>query len=143
MPIKKNSRVRIIEHTADIGLEITAPDRAGIFRESAWGMFNLIVDLARVKVEERLAISLEANGYPELLVRWLNELLYYSSARHYLFADFQIDHLDSTRLQAVAGGELIKSGHLPLQHEIKAATYNELFWEEDNSGVKARVIFDL
>ena len=138
-----NSLYRTFEHTADIGIEVEAPDRAGIFMRSALAMFDLMFGLETIQRKERRLISAEASNLEELLVAWLNEVLYVYAVDRMLFSRFTDARLDGNSFSAWGWGE-----HLDLEvhsggMEIKAATYHGLCFKPAGGLWTARVIFDV
>jgi SHS2 domain-containing protein len=134
---------RTIEHTADVGIEVEAADLAELFEGAALAMFSIMVDLRGVAPKAERQVRLEAADVEELLFKWMNELIFLSSAQKLLFSTFDISQISETGIQAVAGGERIEAGRHNLELEIKAATYHELEVERRGGGWFARAIFDV
>jgi SHS2 domain-containing protein len=133
----------VFEHTADIGLRITAPDLAGLFAEAARGLFSLIVEnLEDVRDREHVRVELEEQDPPLLLLDWLRELLFRMDRDHLLLARFEVK-LEGARLEAEASGERIDPERHRLDHEVKAITYHGLKVERTDGGWLAEVIVDI
>ena len=88
------------EHTADIGLKIYARDLKGIFVNAAAGLFSLISDLKKVEANKTIKVRLRENNKEELLVSWLNELIFQFSARDFLPKQFKINKISENSLSA-------------------------------------------
>jgi SHS2 domain-containing protein len=133
----------IIEHTADIGIRVKAGDLKELFNLSALAMFDIIAEKSDAKQNLPVKIKIEqrADNLDELFVNWLNELLSLSAIKELIFFDFQIKKINKNFLRAVVFGR--SSEVYKVNVEIKAATYHELKIEEDASGWKAEVIFDV
>ena len=69
-------RYKVVEHTADIGIEVESKTLAGLFALSACAMFDLMIDLSEVRPRQKAIVSLRADSQEELLVTWLNELVF-------------------------------------------------------------------
>lgn len=126
----------VLDHTAEVGIRAWGRDLREAFAEAARGMFALMVDLDAV--EEREARRVEAVGEDreDLLVRWLNELLFLVDSEGLVFRRFDIERLSERELAATAHGEpLDRARHQPLAG-VKAATYHQLSVEE---GPPARI----
>ena len=134
---------RIIDHTADVGLEAQAPDLAQLFANAARGMFSIISPLQQVQPVQQLHLEVTADRLEDLMVGWLSELLYLFSTRHMLFCRFEIDHIDDCRVLANAVGEPIDLSRPELYTEIKAVTYHDLKVERLDNAWTARVFFDV
>lgn len=131
------------DHTADVGLRITAPDLDRLFADAGRGLFSLIVPNLE-SVEPRETIHVEVAGDPSelLLFDWLNELLYIYDTRRLLLAHFEVKVSDSG-VSATARGEPIDDKRHQLDHELKAITYHGLRLERQGDGWLAEVIVDI
>ena len=129
-----------LEHTADIGIKVSAETPEELFVDSAKGMFEIIADTRLIKPQEKIQIEREADGYAELLVEWLRELLYQYSVTEIVFNEFSVLSLHPNFIKAIAWGDKAKSG---IKAEIKAVTYHELEFKKTESGYEAKVIFDV
>jgi SHS2 domain-containing protein len=135
--------VTAIEHTADVGIAVRAPDRSTLFARAAWGMFSLIGDLADVRRVQWLPVRVEADDREALLVRWLSELNFLHQTRRELYSGFRVRRMADTWLEGEAGGEpLDETRHHDLA-EIKAVTYCGLRVAREGRRWMARVIFDV
>jgi SHS2 domain-containing protein len=131
------------DHTADVGLRITAPDLEGLFADAARGLFSLIVpDLDSVEARETIHIDVAGEPSELLLFDWLNELLYIFETRRLLLAQFDVK-LSQTGVSAIARGEPIDEKRHQLDHELKAITYHGLKLERQGDGWLAEVIVDI
>ena len=136
------ARFEVVDHTADIGLIAYGSTLEEVFVNAAYGMFSLIADLDQVEERIHREIETEAPDQGELLVTWLNELLYFFDAESLLFKRFEILRLDQTWLQARAFGEKVDPTRHRVKTAVKAATYHLLKLEEGN-GLRAQIIFDV
>jgi SHS2 domain-containing protein len=134
---------RIIEHTADVGIEVEAPSIEGVFALSGRAMFDLMFGLESVGKQVTRDLSVTGEGADELMVAWLNELLYCYAVEGIIFSDFTDLKLDDRSFSAMGCGERFD----PCKHqggmEIKAATYHNLSIVKKGERWRARVIFDV
>lgn len=131
-----------INHTADVGIIAYGKTLSKLFENTAFGMFSLITPLKRVKEKNLISVSIDAHDKEELLITFLNELLYYYSTKKVLFKIFEILKITETHLDANISGEKI-SDH-EISNDIKAATYHNLKIEKMPDGTyKTRIIFDV
>lgn len=138
-------RVESYDHTADLGLRIFAPDLDDLFRTAAAGLFDVIVvNRKDVRIGETEPVRLSADSTEELLVDWLNELIFRSETRHRLYAQFDVA-IDPTGcvLEGTIGGEEIDRERHTLDHEVKAATRHGLSLRRENDEWVAEVIVDI
>ncbi len=139
---------QVLEHTADVGILVRAPDAPSLFERCAGAMFDLMVDVSVVAadlasgavVEE---VHVEAPDREALLVAWLGELLGRAMVGDLIYAAFDVTALTPTRLAARVWGRPVGPASGAFRAEIKAVTYHELLVSEDREGWTARIIFDI
>ena len=134
---------RILDHTADVGLEARGADLKELFSNAARGMFAVIAAPDAIRTSKGLVVKVEAENLENLLVNWLSELLYLSATRGILLGQFKISDLDQHHIVARVFGEPIDQGRHELYTEIKAVTYHDLKVVESNQMWTARVLFDI
>ncbi len=132
-----------IDHTADIGLVVYGSDLPEIFSHAARGMFDIIVDLEGVKERRQYSLKIKANDLEELLVVFLNELLYRYEVEGFIAKRVKVREVNGTHLVAVIYGEPRRIDQHRIKTEIKNATYHQLAIRKINQRWKAQVIFDV
>jgi SHS2 domain-containing protein len=138
-------RFETFDHTADLGLRVVASDLSDLFQTAASGLFDVIVaNREEVRCTEPEQVSLVGDSTEDLLVEWLNELIYLSETRHRLYNDFRVE-LDASgrQLTATISGEPIDRGRHVLDHEVKAATRHGVVLRKELQGWVAEVILDI
>jgi SHS2 domain-containing protein len=137
--------IETFEHTADVGLRVVADDLDDLFRTAAEGVFDyIVVNRDAVRVAGTEPVTLQGDDPAELLVTWLNELIFRSETRHWLYTQFDV-HLDDDgrSLRAEIGGEPIDRDRHILDHEVKAVTHHGLTLRRDGLGWLAELILDI
>ncbi|MGQ9631716.1 MAG: archease [bacterium] len=119
-------RFELFDHTADIGLRAFGSDMRELFANAAYGMFSILADLQSVEAKVTHMFDVRASDVKELLVAWLNELLYTYEVRELIFKEFEILRLSNTNLVANALGEPIDITRHIIKAEIKTATYHKV-----------------
>jgi SHS2 domain-containing protein len=129
---------REVEHTADWGLEVWAPDLPGLMEEAARGMFELMG--VEVSEDSRCHRQLEigADDREQLLVSFLEELLFIADSEELAFDGFMLHLVDTNLLARLEGGGIVSRSK-----EIKAVTYHNLQIKESKRGLKTSIIFDV
>ena len=137
--------VELFDHTADVGLRVRAVDLDDLFRTAAEGLFDLIVANREAIHPSRVdAIELEAETTADLLVAWLDELLFRSETEHRVYGEFAVRVAsDGRSLVAEVGGEAIDRDRHVLDHEVKAITRHALRVEREAGGWIAELILDI
>lgn len=136
--------IEFIEHTADIGIRIRSESLEGLFKEAAFGLLNIMFSFKRsdYPLEEEILIKVEAEDMEELLVTWLNEILYLFESKGYAFRNVEISELSATGLKAKL--ECFKVAREEIVCYIKAATYHNLSLRRaDDGSFEAVIIFDI
>jgi SHS2 domain-containing protein len=134
----------VFDHTADLGLRVTAPDFEALLAEAARGLFSIIVENPNeVRPQQEVRFEIAGEDPPYLLFDWLNELLYTFDSRHLLLRDFDVEVIKGRGLRAGARGERLDSSRHKLDHEVKAITYHGLRVERTPEGWEAEVIVDI
>lgn len=137
--------IEVFDHTADVGLRIRGSDLADLFRTAAEALFDYVVaNRAEVRVERTEVLALRAESGADLLLDWLNELIFRSETEHRLFNQFDLRvGDDGLTLEATIGGEPIDRSRHILDHEVKAVTHHGVRLERDGAGWVAEVILDI
>lgn len=133
----------LLNHTGDMGIRVWADDLEGLFCEAARALFDIITDLERVEVHLERQANVEGMGQEELMVAWLNELLYLHEVEVLLFRDFAVTEIAGGRLRGVAKGEGFQEGRHVMKTSIKAVTYHQLEIKEVEGRWQGQVIFDI
>jgi len=133
----------IIDHTADVAIAAYGADIKRAFANVALGMFSIMTDIGKVKDTTSRNVDVTADDRKDLLIAWLNELLFIFEVEKMLFKRFDIVTLDKTTLKAKCYGEKIDPKRHRIKTEIKAATYHMTQIEEKRGGVRIQVLFDI
>jgi SHS2 domain-containing protein len=133
----------IIDHTADVAIAAYGADAKKAFANTALGMFCLMTDIGKVKDTTSREVEVTADDRKDLLVSWLNELIYIFEVERMLFKKFEISTLDATTLKARCYGEHIDPKRHKIKTEIKAATYHMLQIEDKQNLTRVQVLFDI
>jgi len=139
-------KFKIINHTADIGLVAYGKNKKEVFLNTAKGMFEIIAGENRnLKENFYDKIKLEAKSLEDLLIAWLNELLYISEVKLVILNKFSIKELSDYQIKAEIRGIKIDQLCFKIEKEVKAVTYHRLeFKKDEESGLwEAQVIFDI
>ncbi len=131
------------DHTADLGLRVTAPDLNALFTEAAVGLFAMMTDdISTIRPNLSAAFDIPGTDREYLLFDWLRGLLLYADENRVLFSRFDVTVTD-TGLSATAHGESLDPARHQLAREVKAITYHGLRVEETADGWLAEVIVDI
>jgi SHS2 domain-containing protein len=128
-----------IEHTADIGLLVTAKTWPGLLIQAAQGMFALMgVETLDVQSTQRI-IHVNASDREGLLVQWLEELLFLIETNACGIVGIRFISVEYNRLTA----ELSERDMISPPDLIKAVTYHDLSVQQINMGWSVKIVFDV
>lgn len=136
-------KYELIDHTADIGVKAFGKDFSEAFAHAAKAMFDIITDSSEIESVGTYKIDLSADDLEQLLVDWLDELLFLHGAKNLVFGEFdiQVDEQTCTLNASVSGEEFDKQKH-KIGMEIKAVTYH-LLEAHKNDSCYVKVLFDI
>ncbi|MFH0913127.1 MAG: archease [Candidatus Omnitrophota bacterium] len=134
---------KLIEHTADISIRVKGSSLKSLFENTALAMFDIIATKQKSKPakKETLKIFQKAQSIEELFINWLNELLFLSATRGFIFTGFKINNMTDDHIEATVIAQ--DSQGYRLNTEIKAATYHQLQLKKTGSAWQAEVVFDV
>jgi SHS2 domain-containing protein len=129
----------VIDHTADIGLKITGSSMQDLFLEAARA---LVIEIGADSASSEKTVMIAANGYDyeDLLVIFLNELLFEIQTRDFRVSGFDMIRLLKTSIRVTVKGIY---GGKPLKNNIKAATYHNLSIARKPDIYETTIIFDV
>lgn len=134
---------REIEHTADLGVEVTAPDLPALFAVAGEAVFSLIVDAAKIEPRQTMAVSVSGAGPEEQLHAWLRELLARFNIDGFVARRCEVLRLEGVEVDGTITGETLDLSRHGFKTEIKGVTYHDFAVWQENGSWKARVIFDV
>ncbi len=130
------------EHEADIGIRGRGKSMEEAFENAALALYSVIINIERVKPEEKRLVSVSAPDQELLLVEWLNALLSLSDIERLVFSKFEVK-ISGTRLTGTAWGETLdRTRHEP-GVEVKGATYYMLNVKQKDGVYTAECVVDV
>jgi SHS2 domain-containing protein len=134
---------RCFDHTADLGLEVTASTREELYAGAAFALFDLLADLAKVRAGVVREVSITGRDETDLLVNFLRECLYAWNGEGFLMKSCLVHQLTDHSVKALLRGEPFDPARHRIKQEIKAITYHQASVQETPDGWKGRVILDI
>ena len=135
---------RILDHTADLGLEVTAETPQDLYKAAAAALFELMTDVRILGRTRTCRIDVEGDNPADLLVNFFRELLWAFNGEGFLARECVVVNLSATRLEALLEGDTFDPDRHRLIREIKAVTYHHTEVGQLPGGRwVARVIFDV
>ncbi|MBN1677838.1 MAG: archease [Candidatus Thermoplasmatota archaeon] len=133
-------RYRLLEHTADAMVEAYGKSLGEKFANAAYAMFDQITDIKKVEPRGELKVVLSGPSREQLLVDFLQELLFLHDTEDLLFCEFDV-RTDGGTLEASVRGEKYDSSRHPKRSLVKGVTYHRL--EIDDRNDKVTILFDV
>ena len=134
------------EATADIAFVVQEKSMKNIFRTSAMALFNTLADPKSVGKKIEKEIYLEEANPGNLLVKFLEEIVYLKDAENMVFSSVDIDFAkgEKNMLNARVFGESINPKKHKLKLDVKAVTLHmfHLKQKKDKSW-EAKFVLDI
>jgi SHS2 domain-containing protein len=133
-------RYKLLEHTADAMVEVQGKDLGEMFGNAAYAMFDQITDLSKVESRGELRVVMSGDTREQLLVDFLQELLFVHDTEDLVFGEFEIK-TDGKTLEAVIRGEKFDEKKHTKRSVVKGVTYHRL--EFDDLKGRLTILFDV
>jgi SHS2 domain-containing protein len=134
---------RVFDHTADLGVEVSAATVEELYAAAAFALFDLLTDLSKVRSGIAKEIVVTGKDQADLLVNFLREVLYLWNGGGFLVKTCLIREATPQRLKALLRGECFDPARHRIKQEIKAVTYHQASVCETAEGWKAKMVFDV
>jgi SHS2 domain-containing protein len=137
--------VRFLEHTADTAIGVRARSLEACFARVAAGMFAVFVAPAAGPgaAIESVQVDVRASGNKELLVAWLQELLYLSEVKDLALQTFVVKQISRNRVAGSAQGPRFGATDVAQGPAVKGVSRSGLQLRRTDATWHARVIFDV
>jgi len=134
---------QIIDHTADLGIIVKGVNEKDVFIRAAYAMTDLMIEGDIVEKTVIKDVSLQGDDFPDLMVKWLGEILYLFNGEKLVVHSIEIKFISSIMLRATLALSTFEPKHHQVKREIKAVTYHQISVDNVNDGWQARIIFDI
>jgi SHS2 domain-containing protein len=137
-------KYRLLDHTADIGIEVYGQTKKEALANTVEAMFDLIVESDSIAALEEKQLSVSGVDTSDALINLLREALYLLHGQSWLCKTCEILEMEEEHITARLQGEPYDVKKHLLKMEIKAVTYHTLKIEQvADTNWRARVIFDV
>lgn len=133
-------KYRMLEHTADALVEVHGRTLDERFANAAYAMFDLITDLTKIEPKGELKVVLEADSREQLLVDFLQELLFVHDTEDLVFSEFDV-RTDGRNLESSVRGEKFDERKHTKRSLVKGVTYHGLQFDDEKGTVT--LLFDV
>ena len=145
-----------IDISGDAGLKVWGRELKELLLNAAEGMSDLITDTSVIKETETKKIVLSSDNIEDLMVQWLNELVFLFDTYGFIGRKFSInmgrkhkpavmesEKPDAIKLTANITGGIFDPGKNERGLLIKAATYHNLSVKKIGLYWEAIIVFDI
>jgi SHS2 domain-containing protein len=133
-------RYKLLEHTADAMVEVHGKDLNERFGNAAYALFDQITDISKVEPKGEMKITLSAETRDQLLVDFLQELLFLHDTEDLVLSEFDVT-TDGKNLEARVRGEKFDEKKHTKRSVVKGVTYHELEFDDDEGVIT--ILFDV
>lgn len=144
---RPSSGHRAVEHTADLAIELWAPDELELLDEGRKALLELLTEGGANQLDQSVgsaatrAVAIDALDPEDRLVRYLNELLYLATVEGFLATGAALTLRPPGHLEGQLRGQA--DARALLRTEIKAVTYHDLHLTHTAGEVRARLVLDV
>jgi len=139
------------EHKADIGVRGKGNTLESAFEECAKAMISVMLDIDSIEPRKSHVIKLKSSDESNLLISFLNELLFLKDTKKMIYSKFRVkieesafeNNLKEFTLKATCFGEKIDLKKHDFLVDVKAATYSQLRVVQEDKIFVAQCIVDV
>src|SRR4030095_1515152 len=133
----------LFDHSADIGFRVSAPSCAALFAVAGRAVRDGIGPPPPSGEFRTRDLQLRAEDLEELMVRWLQELIYEFQHRHSYTERAESLKVSTGNLQTTLVGRIWDESSSGDYREVKAVTYHQLAVINEGNLWRANIILDV
>ena len=141
--MEKEKKYRLTTRQSELAVKVTGGSQADLFANSAFALFDVMLDVEKIEIKERLPLEVEGADRDDLLVNWMRELLYLYQGSGYLLKEFLIREVKDTSVKAEVCGEKIDPDRHEIKQEIAAVAYHQSRMTKTGNQWTAQLIFEV
>src|SRR3990172_1289526 len=132
-----------LPHAAYMGGRGIGRTKNEAFEEAAKALVALTTDIEQVSPREKFDVSLSAPDDEQLLVEWLDSLVFEMATRRWVFSRFEVE-IEGGTLEGTLWGEPFDERRHTIGVEVKGPTFTELHVGVGDDGLwVAQLIVDV
>jgi SHS2 domain-containing protein len=136
-------KYRVTPRQSDLAVKVLGNSQADLFANSAFALFDVMTDVEKVAIKDRMPLEVEGADRDDLMVNWMRELLYLYQGSGYLLKEFHIREAKDTSVKAEVFGEKIDPDRHEIKTEILAVAYHQSRMQKTGDQWTAQVIFEI
>ncbi len=134
---------RIIDHTADIGLDAGADSIEELFETLAEGLADIVCERRTVEPRQRRTVRVASEDIEAAAVDFLAAVLNVIQVDRFFVAAVEVTAVADNSVSATLAGEDYDPARHEIATEVKAVTYHRLRIAREGGRWHGRVIFDV
>ena len=131
------------EHTADVGLRARGGNLRELFENAGNGLIDLMFGQDAVSACRSCLISADGDDAEQLLVAWLEEILFAFEADRFAPARVEVHDVADGRALGCLWGEEFDGERHQVGKAVKAVTYHNLAIRQKGDAYEVDVILDV
>ena len=134
---------KILDHTADLGVKVKGKDLPTLFRNAGYALLDVLVSGKSPEIAKSMNLAITGTDLPDLMVRWLGEILYLFEGEGLISTLINIHSLSNNNLEASLHTLAFDPKFHQVHTEVKAVTYHRIEVVQKGGIWEASIIFDL
>lgn len=136
-------KYRLTRNQSEVAVRVVGDSQADLFANSATALFDVMADIEKIEIKERIPLEVEGADRDDLMVNWMRELLYLYQGSGYLLKEFKIHEVKDSIVKAEVCGEKIDPDRHEIKQEIGAVAFHKSRMQKTGSQWIAQVIFEI
>jgi SHS2 domain-containing protein len=136
-------KYRVLNRSSELVIKVFGGTQAELFANSAFALFDLLVDLEKIEVRDCLQLEVEGADRDDLMVNWVRELLYLFQGGDYLVKEVKLQEIKENYVRGEVRGEKFDPDRHEIRREIRGVAYDQSRMEKTGDQWTAQMIFEL
>jgi SHS2 domain-containing protein len=141
--MENQKRYRLTTRQSELAVRVAGNSQADLFANSAFTLFDVMTDVDKVDIKERMSLEVEGTDRDDLMVNWMRELLYLYQGSGYLLKEFNIREAKDTLVKAEVCGEKIDPDRHEIRKEIHGIAYHQSRMQKTGDQWTAQLTFEI
>ncbi len=139
--MEHQKKYRLTTRQSELAVRVVGDSQPDLFANSAFALFDVMTDVDKVEIRDRLPLEVEGADRDDLLVNWMRELLYLYQGSGYLLKEFNIREVKDTLVKGEVCGEKIDPDRHEIKQEIAGVAYHQSRMAKTGNQWIAQLIF--
>jgi len=141
--MENQKRYRITTRQSELAVRVLGNSQVDLFANSAFALFDVMTDVTKVDIKDRIPVEVEGTDRDDLMVNWMSELLYLYQGSGYLLKEFHIREAKDRLVKAEVCGEKIDPDRHEINQEIRGVAYHQSRIQKTGDQWTAQLIFEI